>query len=183
MPDAAPDAAALRAILKSQYRAALAMLREAVELCPADAWNADRHLNPNWQVAYHVLYFAHLYMDRDAASFVPWEGHRAGVQYPDGIPGPPDPASTLPLVAEPYAKEEILAYAAFCEARVEAAVDAMDLAAADSGFPWYPVPRLEQQVIAIRHIQHHAAQLATRLRQEAGLGVDWVGHRRGAAAG
>ena len=33
---------AFRSVLKSQYHAALAMLREAVERCPTDEWsNAD----------------------------------------------------------------------------------------------------------------------------------------------
>ena len=41
--------AMFRSVLKSQYHAALAMLREAVERCPADEWaNAD-HKNAFWQ--------------------------------------------------------------------------------------------------------------------------------------
>src|SRR5699024_2816331 len=51
----------LRAALKSQYHASLAMLREAVELCPAEEWTSDAHTNAFWQVAYHALYFTHLY--------------------------------------------------------------------------------------------------------------------------
>jgi hypothetical protein len=38
----------------------------------------------------------------------------------------------------------------------------------------HPVSRLEHQVVSIRHLQHHAAQLADRLRAWAGIGIDWV---------
>jgi hypothetical protein len=44
----------LRAILKSQYRAALAMLGQALERCPDDLWAHDSHPNPFWHVAYHA---------------------------------------------------------------------------------------------------------------------------------
>ena len=170
--------ASLGAILKSQYHASLAMLREAIERCPDDLWSSTEHLNPCWQVAYHVLFFAHVYSCRGEAEFVPWEHHQADVQYPDGIPGPPDPQSKLPLVARPYTKDEALAYWHFVDARIDAAVDAMDLASPDSGFKWYRVPKLEHQLVNLRHIQHHTAQLATRLRTELDIGIDWVGARR-----
>ena len=37
--------------------------------------------------------------------------------------------------------------------------------------------KLEHQLIAIRHIQHHTAQLMDRLRAAENVGVDWVGAR------
>ena len=46
---------ALRSALKSQYRAALAMLKEAIERCPQDAWADARYVNACWQVAYHTM--------------------------------------------------------------------------------------------------------------------------------
>jgi len=168
----------LRASLKSQYHAALAMLRDAVEKCPDDLWTDPRPRNACWQLAYHALFFAHMYSERDEASFRPWERHVADVQVPDGIPGPPDPSSSLPLIAPPYSKADVLAYCGFCDARVDAAVDAMDLSATGSGFSWYPIPKIEHQLVNLRHIQHHAAQLADRVRAAADVGVDWVGARR-----
>ena len=53
----APDLAALRAMLKSQYRSALAMLREAIELCPDEIWEGGGYTNACWQQAYHALFF------------------------------------------------------------------------------------------------------------------------------
>jgi hypothetical protein len=37
------------------------------------------------------------------------------------------------------------------------------------------MPTLEHQIVNIRHIQHHAAALSSRLRRSAGIGVNWVG--------
>ena len=170
---------ALRTTLKSQYHAALAMLREAIEKCPDDVWFSREHVNAFWQIAYHALFFAHLYMQPNEAAFRPWKRHQANTQNPDGLGGPSDPNSTLPLIPEPYTKSDILEYWAECDQMVDGAVDALDLHSAESGFSWYKVPKLEHQIINIRHIEHHMAQLADRLRSSANIGVKWVGARRG----
>ena len=168
----------LREILKSQYHASLAMLREAIELCPDRDWANDEHTNAFWQVAYHTLFFAHLYLCADEASFRPWEHQQSGVQHPDGIPGREDPNSTLPLIPEPYSRAEVLAYWEVCDRFVDEAVDALDLHSPESGFSWYPVSKLEHQMVGIRHIAHHTAQLADRVRASADVGVRWIGARK-----
>ena len=91
------DAEGIKAILKSQYHAALAMLKQSIELCPGELWESDDYTNAHWQVAYHALFFTHLYLQRDEAAFQPWDRHQSQNQYPDGIAGPPDPGSDLPL--------------------------------------------------------------------------------------
>jgi hypothetical protein len=110
--------------------------------------------------------------------FRPWERQQSDVQHPDGIAGPVDPTSALPLIPIPYSKLDVLAYWEVCDQMVDAAVDGLDLRSTDSGFSWYPIPKCEHQIVSIRHIQHHAAQLADRLRASAGIGVQWVGARR-----
>jgi hypothetical protein len=165
----------MRAALKSQYHASLAMLRETIERCPDDVWFSKEHVNAFWQIAYHTLFFAHMYMLPNEAAFRPWEHHQADVQHPDGLAGPPDPASILPLIPRPYTRAQALAYWEVCEHMVDTAVDALDLRSPESGFSWYKVPKLEHQIINIRHIEHHMAQLADRLRASAGLGIRWVG--------
>ena len=166
---------ALRSALKSQYHAALAMLRETIQRCPDDTWSNDEHLNSCWQIAYHTLFFTHLYMQRNEAAFVPWAFHQSDVQHPDGMTGPTDPDSALPLIPQPYTKEQVLEYWSVCDRMVDDAVDDLDLNSQESGFGWYKVPKLEHQLINIRHIQHGAAQLADRLRSAANVGIEWVG--------
>lgn len=174
----ATETDALRATLKSQYHAALAMLRHAIERCPEEAWTSTAHTNAPWQIAYHTLYFTHLYSCTDEAAFRPWEKHRAENQYPDAIAGSPDPDSPLPLIPDPYTRAEVLEYWTACDAMIDGAVDRMDIHAPESGFSWYRVSKLEHQLINIRHIQHGAAQLADRVRAAAHVGIDWVGARR-----
>ncbi len=170
--------AALRAILKSQYHASLAMIREAIERCPEELWYSEEPTNSFWQVAYHALFFTHLYLQPTEAAFRPWAQHQAAVQHPDGIPGPLDPASDLPLIPSPYSQAQVMDYCGICDEMVDEAVDELDLASDESGFSWYPVPKLEHQIVNLRHLQHHTAQLADRIRSATGNGVRWVGARR-----
>ena len=147
-------------MLKSQYHAALAMLRDAVEQCPDVEWLSRDHKNAFWQVAYHVLFFAHLYLQQNETTFVLWSQHHGD---DDGTRG------------EPYSKAQVLEYWSFVDHAVDGAVDLLDLESPESGFSWYTMSKLEHQLVNIRHVQHHSAQLADRLRSAADIGITWVG--------
>lgn len=168
----------VRAVLKSQYHAGLAMLRQAVEQCPEDLWLDTNVKNAFWQVAYHALYFTHLYLMPRSEDFVPWSGHVAEAQNEDGIAGPPDPESTLPVLPPPYTRTQVLAYLEHLDAMIDGAVDTLDLASQESGFHRYRVSKLEHQIVNVRHLNHHMAQLADRLTAAGHGGVRWVGARR-----
>jgi len=172
--DAARATAFVARVLKSQYHAVLTMLREAIELCPDELWLDTRPKNAFWQVAYHALFFTHLYLG-DAATFQPWAEHQRDNQNEDGIAGEPDPASTLPLVPRPYTKAQALQYWAIIDAMVDGVVDGTDLRRRDSGFSWYTMPKLEHQLLNLRHTQHHVGQLADRLRAACDVHVNWRG--------
>jgi hypothetical protein len=172
-----PNAEVLRPVLKSQYHAALAMLRETLEHCTDEIWFSSGHKNSFWQIAYHTLFFAHLYLQPNEAAFRAWEHHQSEAQHEDGLSGPADPNSTLPVIPAPYSRAEVLAYWNICDELVDEAVDALNLNDPSSGFSWYKVSKLEHQIISIRHIQHHTAQLADRLRSSANVGIKWVGPR------
>lgn len=152
----------LRSVLKSQYHASLEMLRGAIVRCPPEEWSSTAHKNAFWQVSYHTLFFAHLYLQRDEAAFTLWEKHRGEG---DGIAG------------EPYTQAEVLEYCEFCDRMIDDAVDALDLDRAECGFPWYRMSKLEHQFVNIRHIQHHAGQLIDRIRSCANVGIPWVAAR------
>ena len=165
----------LRAVLKSQYRAGLAMLREAIERCTDELWLADGRRNAYWQVAYHALFFTHLYLHTDIESFRPWAGHQSAVQNPDGLVHRSAPDRALPLIPQPYTRAQALEYWDVCSRLVESAVEGMDLHRPDCGFPWYRLSKLEHQLVNVRHLQHHCAQLADRLRADLDIGIRWVG--------
>jgi hypothetical protein len=161
-----------KAILKSQYSAALAMLEQAIDRCPDTLWTSGDHPNPFWHVAYHAIFITHMYLQPDEAAFRPWENHREDYQFLGPLPWPPH---RLPNIQEPYTKAQVLEYLQTCKAMVDAAVDNLNLDAPESGFWWYKMSKLEHQLVNLRHLQHHTAQLVDRLRQHAGVGVDWVG--------
>jgi DinB superfamily len=164
----------LRTILKSQYHASLAMLRKTIEQCPDEIWMSGEHLNSFWQVAYHVLFYTHLYLQPNEAAFKPWAHHQADVQNQDGLTFPPDPKSDLPVGPQPYSKNQVLEYWNFVDQLVDTTVDSLDLMSPQSGFWWYKCSKLEHQFINLRHVQHHQAQLADRLRSAANISTRWV---------
>jgi len=174
----------MRPVLKSQYHASLAMLRDAIERCPEGLWSSTEYRNPFWRIAYHVLYYTHFYLEPNANSFRPWERHQTGIQFMDDQERPPERSQIgelphrPPKTGKPYTKEEVLAYWKICDDAIDTAVDAMDITNPDCGFFWYKdVSKLEHQLISIRHLQHHLAQLGDRIRAATNTGIAWVGSR------
>ncbi|MFN2168056.1 MAG: hypothetical protein ACK2U9_17575, partial [Anaerolineae bacterium] len=66
--------------IKSQYWASLEMLRQAILQCPDSLWQSAEYQNPFWHVAYHAIFYAHLYLHATEADFAPWEKHRPEVR-------------------------------------------------------------------------------------------------------
>jgi hypothetical protein len=158
-------------IIKSQYMAALEMLAQAITQCPQNLWADPEDVNQFWNIAYHALFFTHLYLQESEAEFQPWEKHVDGLHHFD-----PQPESA-PEGAEyglPFSKEDLLSYLDFCRQVVRDRVPATNLEA-ESGFDWIPFNKLQLQFYNIRHIQHHTGELYERLGTRAGIEVRWVG--------
>jgi len=158
-----------RRALKSQYHAALAMLRQTIERCPDGVWLAGEHPRTVWRVAYHALFTTHLYLQPNEAAFTPWEGHREEANFVEALPWPPH---ATPKPCTPYARSEMLAYLDLLDAMIGPCVDALDLDATECGFWWYQLPKLDHQILNIRHVQQHTGQIAERLCT-AGVELDW----------
>ena len=161
----------VRSALRSQYHAALKTLREVIEKCPNEMWNEPADA-PFWRVVYHTLFYAHFYLQQNQENFAPWPKHRDEAQY---IASVPHEGHRPPKSCEPFTPGELLDYWSACDHMVDAQIAALDLSASQCGFPWYKMSTLEHQIVNIRHIQHHAAALASRLRRSAGIAVNWVG--------
>lgn len=157
-------------VIRSQYVASLEMLGDAISACPEGLWIDLAYPNRFWHVAYHALFFAHLYLQESEKTFVAWGKHRKDHQFLGRMPWPPH---EQPVIGEPYTKEEVLEYLEFCRREVDARLPLTDLDA-ESGFHWLPFNKLGVQIYNIRHIQHHVGQLADRLRTRDGVGVQWV---------
>jgi len=140
------------------------MLRQCVEVCPEEVWIAGEHPRNFWRIAYHAVFYAHLYGQQQEADFQPWVKARPTAS---DLWGPQD-------ILEPYTRQEVLDYIDLVDAQVDSAVDGLDLDSADSGFPWYPsFPKLDHQILNIRHIQGHVGQLSELLMAK-GIDTNWV---------
>jgi hypothetical protein len=163
----------VRSALKSQYHAALNTLREVMEKCPDSLWDDPADGAPRfWRVAYHTLFYCHFYLQQRQEDFTPWARHHDEAQFIASVPWD---NHRPPKAYEAYTRGELLEYLTECDRMIDPGVDALDLSAPQCGFPWYQMPTLEHQIVNIRHIQHHAAILSSRLRRSAGVAVNWFG--------
>jgi hypothetical protein len=162
----------VQAALKSQYHAAPKTLRQAIEKCPDAMWDDPADAPGRfWRVVYHTLFYANFYLQQEQERFTPWAQHRDEAQFMESVPWESRP----PKPCAPYNRADLLEYWHICDDAIDDGIDKLDLSAPQCGFPWYKIPTLEHQIVNIRHIQHHAAALSSRLRRSAGIAVDWVG--------
>lgn len=162
----------IRSIIRSQFHAALDMLEAAIRAAPDEAWDRPHDVNRTWQVAYHALFYIHLYIQPTEADFVPWEKHRTNLQVMGGrLPWPPhDPVD----LGEPLTRAEVLDYLEACRGHVEERTADVDLEA-DSGFEWLPMSKLELQLYSLRHTMQHVGELYERIAKTSGADLPWVG--------
>lgn len=165
----------IRQIIKSQYYASLEMLKQAVIACPSSLWNDKEAKNKFWHIAYHALFYTHLYLQDSEKAFTPWNKHRNEYQFMGTLPLPPH---ANPNIFEPYSKEDILEYVEECYKQVENKVSDLNMEVL-SGFHWLPFSKLELQLYNIRHIQHHTSALIDRLRISTNVGVKWIAFKPG----
>lgn len=151
-------------IIQSQYLASLEMMFSVIASCPDALWNAEKDKNRFWHVAYHALFYIHLYLQPTEADFENWsKAHpKTSSLNPGDEPG------------KPYSRQDLLEYVDFCRAQVRTIVPRLDLHA-ESGFDWLPFSKLETQFYNIRHLMQHTGELMERLWVEAGIEVQWVG--------
>lgn len=150
------------------------MLNDAVDLCPKDLWLSTNYQNRFWHVAYHSLFYTHLYVQPSEDDFQAWSKHVPNSNYLGPRPWMPNESFQIP---EPYAKADVQDYLKLCRSAVEKQVPLIHFEDR-SGFSWLPFDKLELQLYNIRHLQHHTGQLIDRLRTAVNIGVSWVGSRQ-----
>lgn len=155
-------------IIRSQYQSALEMLKGVITQCPEDLWANTKFKNQSWQIAYHALFYTHLYLQITEEDFIPWEKHHENIHRFT-------PAErTSQELQEAYTKGEMLEYLEYCRKEIDRKVAELDLEA-ESGFYWLPFNKGELQFYNIRHLQHHTGELFERLGTNAGIELNWVG--------
>ena len=159
----------IKKTIESQYYASLEMLKQAIVECPNSLWAGSEYKNEFWHIAYHVLFYAHLYLQPTEEDFAPWEKHKNQYRVLES-------SSEEPELSEPLSKEELLEYLAFCHQQVEEIVSILNLSA-ESGFYWLPFDKLELQFYNIRHLQQHTGELCERLGATGDIEIGWVGRK------
>jgi hypothetical protein len=150
----------LKASLTGQFEAALWMLRECLERCPAAAWETPIAKYPFWMVAYHTLCFADLYLSPGEAVWTPRpELHPKGwAELNDEYP------------SRRFERPELLGYTDLCRAELLRAMarETADTLAGPSGFSRIKFSRAELHLYNLRHVQHHTGQLSAVVRKAGG---------------
>ena len=159
----------IQKIIQSQYLASLEMLKNAIELCPDQVWEDKKPKNKFWHIAYHALFYTHLYLQEKEADFKPWEKHV------EDIGSLSSSFKAIDKSKAPFSKEDIISYLKFCQDLIKTQLLRLDLNSPKSGFSWLPFSKLELQFYNIRHIQQHTGELCERLGVEAAIDVSWVG--------
>jgi hypothetical protein len=156
--------------LINQYNASLKMLGNVLESCPEKLWNDESLGDTFWRIAYHVLYFTHLYLHKNLQCFVPWEKHNDLYQ----CLGKTTYDKKQIVIDGIYSQEELTEFVVLISQSVEKLLKA-DSLHDESGFHWLKMNRAELHIYNIRHCQHHAGQLVERLHKAGVNGIKWEG--------
>jgi uncharacterized damage-inducible protein DinB len=141
-------------VVLGQFEAALAMLKQCLERCPAELWESKIAQLSVRQIAYHTLFFVDYYLDSEAA-FTLRELHHTGGDEREPINSPGlEQAATL-------------AYVAVCHEKLRMTLsnETETTLLAPSGFSWLPFSRAELHLYNTRHVQHHTGQISAHLRR------------------
>jgi uncharacterized damage-inducible protein DinB len=154
-----------RSAIRQQFHVAIDMLANAIQGCPDSSWSG-RGQSPFWYLGFHTLIFLDLYLSAEGE--------------PQFHPPPPFTRSELEdevVVPQPaYGKDELLGYIEHCRKKLDAVMAGMTdaWAMASCPFPYRNMSNGELLLYNMRHLQHHAAQLNMRLRQETDSAPRWV---------
>lgn len=138
------------------------MFEQAVRLCPDELWHSGKGPRKFWRIAYHVLFYTHLYLQNVEADFKPW---RVFPERTWSLDSPPD----MP----PLTKDDIFDYLQHIRSHLDAWLEAVEIEREDSGFYWYEIPKLDHQILNIKHLENHNGEMTDRLL-EAGIDIDWI---------
>ena len=155
----------IQTALLGQLLAATAMARQCIERIPDAQWEIGTPHRPFWRMAYHTLFYVHLYAMQDLGQFTAWDKHQ-------------DDASDLWPVDDPkpvrtYTRDELLEYCDHVDNALRTTLPNVDLDAETCGFDWYDLPKLDHMLLNLRHVSVHVGQLQERC-YAAGVDLKWV---------
>lgn len=138
--------------LKRQFACVHKMLREAVNLCPADQWRQARHdFFVPARLAFHIVQATDFHLDDHPKDF---NWNRGGINWEDSPPADLPDQPTL------------LAYLTAVEAKIHACLDRLaDAGLWQADYAGFFPTAIDHLLYTLRHIQHHTGQINAELKQ------------------
>ncbi|MEO8607559.1 MAG: DinB family protein [Chloroflexota bacterium] len=163
----------LKTSIWGEFGAAIDYLADTVNACPDELWRAPLWKTPDkpaelaqfWYVAYHTLFWLHLYLTGTEDGFLP-----------------PAPFTLIeqdeygPIPERVYTKAELLVYLKEGRQKCRATIAAMtdETAHRHCQFSWGECSFLELLIYNLRHVHGHASQLNMLLGQNGIATPDYV---------
>ncbi|MBN2238491.1 MAG: hypothetical protein JW712_01850 [Dehalococcoidales bacterium] len=147
--------------LLNQYKCALGMFRDAINLFPADEWKRGDfdYLRPAG-VACHVVEAMDFYTGSTPPDTFPWGG-RFGIDWES-----PD-SEKLPD------QLQVLEYLDEIEMRLETWFGENDMLSEETLMPWTGKTLIGRVAYGIRHVQHHLAEMSLELTRRGYSSPEW----------
>lgn len=153
-------------ILWSQFGAAIDMLENSITACPEEIWDdGTRNFSTYWYMTFHTLFWLDFYLTGEEKGFHP--------------PAPFtldefDPAGVIP--ERTYTKDELENYLRHCRRKcfdvIKNLTDEETKRLCKTGS--MEISFGELFLDAMRHVQHHTAQLNLILRQKTDSAPRWI---------
>lgn len=155
----------------SQLRACLSTLKDCMTRCPDTEWNESHGDYPFSQVLFHTLFDCDYHLSDNEAEFKQQELHKL---HP-GIFSDYSAIEELDHVRH-YQRDFIVRYYEHCWAKTRIKIESKKVE--ELLVPRSDIRRnmtkLERYINVVRHVQHHAAQLALTLQLLDGTETEWI---------
>lgn len=160
------DSTSINESIWTQFGASLAMLENAIIMCPDEHWDTALDF---WYNAYHCTFWTDYYLSTEPATFEPPFPFTLSEFDPTGK----KPDST-------YTKAEVLGYLEHCRQKAYKLISGLTTDSLNNRWinEYKNYTLLEMLLYNMRHIQHHAAQLNMTLRQAINNAPRWVGQAK-----
>lgn len=157
--------------IASQMLASLYTLKDCMDRCPHPEWQEKHKDYPFSQVVFHVLFDCDLSLCDELGDIKTQEFHKSnGVFFADYEELEDKPRKRL------YERDFLEKYYEFCLCKIKAVLESQGNEALliPKSDIYHNMTRSERYINAIRHIQHHTAQLGLRLQYLDGQEMAWV---------
>lgn len=158
--------------LASQMLASLSMLKDCIDRCPLKEWDESHNDYPFSQVVFHTLFDCDYNLSKSLEEF---KGQIFHLENSSSFADYEELEDRIRRHL--YERDFIDRYYEHCWGKIESGLEAESDAALiiPNADIYRSMTRLERYVNAIRHTQHHAAQLGLRLQFLTGKEMDWIG--------